>query len=130
MKPEKFEALVREFKEKEEEIMDWKAGEYSDRVDRLQNFRQIAEWTEMKMSEVALVYLLKHIQSITKAVMNGGVVWEWVTEEGEGTRQRIADARNYLLLLAACIEEEEAAMDEKLNDLTKRIADRVPPERP
>ncbi len=106
MKPEQFEKLVKKFQEKEEEIMDWKAGEYSDKEDRLLNFRQIAEISKLEMSEVALVFLLKHIQSITYAVMTRQVKWCWKDEYGEGTKQRIADARNLLKLLSGCLEEE------------------------
>lgn len=32
--------------------------------------------------------------------------WDWETDGGEGLKQRIVDARNYLLLLAACLEVE------------------------
>ena len=39
-------------------------------------------------------------------VRTGKYRWCWETEEGEGLKQRIADARNYLQLLAACLEEE------------------------
>ena len=49
--------------------------------------------------------ILEHMQSITLAVRDGKYSWTWETEGGEGFKQRIADARNYLLLLAACLEE-------------------------
>ncbi len=106
MKPEQFEALHKEFMEKEAQILDWKRGEYSPDEDRLLNFRQVASLLGQRPSEVALVYLLKHIQSIILAVRSGDYVWAWEGEGGEGLKQRIADARNYLLLLAACLEEE------------------------
>jgi hypothetical protein len=47
---------------------------------------------------------MKHVQSIALAVRTGKYAWAWETEGGEGLKQRIADARNYLLLLAACLE--------------------------
>ena len=102
---DKFGELYEEFTKQEEAILDWKAGEYSSGEDRLQNFREIASFTGADMPSVALMYLLKHIQSISLAVRTGDYAWCWDTEGGEGLKQRIADARNYLLLLAAAIDE-------------------------
>ncbi len=101
MTPERFEALREEFLTHEAKILDWKRGEYSPNEDRLQNFREVAALTGLRMTEVALIWLLKHIQSIALAVRTGNYIWAWTTEGGEGLKQRIADARNYLLLLAA-----------------------------
>lgn len=106
MKPEQFENLVSKFLTREGSLMSYKAGEYSDGSDRLLNFRQVAAFLNMRPSEVALSYLLKHIQSIGLAVQSKKYAWTWETESGEGLKQRIADARNYLLLLAACLDEE------------------------
>ncbi len=106
MTPERFESLQEEFVAHEARILNWKRGEYSPNEDRLQNFREVAALTGLRLSEVALIWLLKHIQSISPAVRNGKYSWTWETERGEGLKQRIADARNYLLLLAACLEEE------------------------
>lgn len=104
--PEQFENLRDEFLSHEAKIMDFKRGEYSPNSDRLQNFREVAAFLGLRPSEVALTYLLKHIQSIALAVRSGKYTWAWNTEGGEGLKQRFADARNYLLLLAACLEEE------------------------
>jgi len=104
--PERFEALWEEFLTHEARIMDWKRDEYSPHEDRLQNFREVAEFLGRTPAEVALTYLMKHIQSIALAVKTGKYTWAWETEGGEGLKQRIADARNYLLFLAACLEEE------------------------
>lgn len=108
MTPEQFENLRDEFLIHEARLLDWKAGEYSDKIDRLMNFRQVAEFLSQRPAEVALMYLLKHIQSIALAVRSkaGSYAWAWEVESGEGLKQRIADARNYLLLLAACLDEE------------------------
>jgi hypothetical protein len=108
MTPERFESLQEEFVAHEAKILDWKRGEYSPNEDRLQNFREVAALTGLRMTEVALIWLLKHIQSIALAVRTGNYTWAWTTEGGEGLKQRIADARNYLLLLAACLEEEKS----------------------
>ena len=112
MTPEQFENLRDEFLIHEARLLDWKAGEYSDRVDRLLNFRQVAEFLNRRPAEVALAYLLKHIQSVALAVQSKKYAWTWETESGEGLKQRIADARNYLLLLAACLDEETIAEKE------------------
>jgi len=106
MTPEQFENLRDEFLVHEARILNWKRGEYSSNEDRLQNFREVAAFMGLRPAEVALTYLMKHIQSITLAVRYGKYSWTWTTEGGEGLKQRIADARNYLLLLAACLEEE------------------------
>mgnify|MGYP001114146324 CR=1 FL=1 len=106
MTPKRFEELREEFLIHESKILDWKRGEYSSNEDVLQNFHEVAEFLEQRASEVALVWLLKHIQSIALAVRSGKYAWAWETEGGEGLKQRIADARNYLLLLAACLDEE------------------------
>jgi len=103
--PERFEALWEEFLTHEVRIMDWKRGEYSPHEDRLQNFREVAGFLGRTPAEVALTYLMKHIQSLALAVKTGKYTWAWKTEGGEGLKQRIADARNYLLFLAACLEE-------------------------
>ena len=107
MTPEQFEILREEFLSHEAKILDWKRGEYSPDEDRLLNFREVAEFLGRTPAEVALAYLMKHIQSIALAVRTGKYAWAWETEGGEGLKQRFADARNYLLLLAACIEEAE-----------------------
>ena len=103
----RFYELVEEFAQLEETLLDWKAEEYSEGVDRLQNFREIADFTGTNNASVALLYLLKHIQSISLAVRTNKYIWKWETENSEGLKQRIADARNYLLLLAACLDEEQ-----------------------
>lgn len=102
-----FMELRDEFNEQELRLIGIKKEEYATDDDRLLNFRQIAAFEGRTMSQVAATYFLKHIQSITRVVQSRGpYAWCWVTPGGgEGLKQRIADARLYLLLLAACIEE-------------------------
>ena len=121
--PARFENLVKEFQEQEGKILSHKGNEYSDQEDRLLNFREVAEVLGRTPAEVALSYLLKHIQSIALAVKTGKYTWAWATEGGEGLKQRIADARNYLLLLAACLEE---ANDSVMFDGLDLIVDVLP----
>lgn len=103
---DKFNTLCKEFADRELEIMDWKNAEYARREDKLQNFREIAMFEGRPMSHIALSYLLKHVQAVKKQVQENSFSWAWETEGGEGLKQRIADIRNYMLLLAACIDEE------------------------
>jgi len=102
---ERFKDLCEEFGQHERELLDSKKQEYATDEDCLLNFRQIAAFTGETMPRVVMFGLLKHIQSITRGVQDDSFSnWSWTTPEGsEGLKQRIADARNYLLLLAACI---------------------------
>ena len=108
MNNEQFENLRESFLSKEAELLEWKGGEYGSYCDRLLNFKEIANFVGLDGTAICLLYLLKHIQSITSSIKNHkhSDKWFWQDEKGEGLKQRIADARNYLLLLAACIEEE------------------------
>ena len=56
---------------KETELLDIKGGEYGADFDRLLNFREIGDFLDMRATEVCLVLLLKHIQSVTLAVKSG-----------------------------------------------------------
>ena len=104
--PAQFENLVQEFHTRETALLNWKAGEYADDIDRLLNFNEVGSFTGHTPEEVTFVYLLKHIHSIKNAINSSSYTWEWETVAGEGLKQRIADARNYLLLLAACIDQQ------------------------
>ena len=103
-----FENLRGEFLAKEADLLQFKGGEYGDKIDRLLNFKEIAEFVEETPVEVCLLYLMKHIQSIVLSVKTGNYdkKWFWSDNDNEGLKQRISDARNYLILLGACIEEE------------------------
>ncbi len=118
---QRFKQLYEEFMQREEVLLNWKAGEYATGQDRLQNFHEIASFigtrpVAVTPSFIALVYMLKHVQSIKNAVIDNKVKWAWETPEGEGTKQRIADIRNYMALLAACLDEE-ATLREQLPDI-------------
>lgn len=103
---ERFNKLCAEFIKQEQKILNWKNAEYARQEDKLQNFREIAAFEGRSMSHIALSYLLKHVQAVKKQVLTDSFVWAWETEGGEGLKQRIADIRNYMLLLAACLDEE------------------------
>ena len=97
----------------EMELMRVKGEEYTIRnEDKLKNFKSISDRLETTPSEVAMVYLLKHMDSIRNYVLNG------VEASDESISGRIRDARNYLMLLHAIILEskglDEKEVDEKV----------------
>lgn len=103
------ENLRDEFLLKEADTIGMKAEEYAyNDKDRLINFRQVAELENRSMKEVVLTLLLNHIQRIVVNVLDEKIDWSWKKENGsEGFKERLLDARIYLLLLAAAIDEEE-----------------------
>ena len=97
----------------EMELMRVKGEEYTvSNEDKLKNFKSIADRLETTPSEVAMVYLLKHMDSIRNYVLNG------VEASDESISGRIRDARNYMMLLHAIILEskglDEREADEKV----------------
>lgn len=114
-----FAALADEFVAVERDMLGLKAGEYSAGGDRLWNFHRAGELLGCRPSEVALNYMIKHLLALVKAVQSNTGGWDWRGPDHakapvEGLKQRIADARNYLLLLAACLEEERAPVREEV----------------
>ena len=113
--PERFEELVAEFVGKEAEIMARKKVEYSPGEDRLQDFRDVAEFFGGKPivitpAVVAMIQLLKHVVNLKNVVSGGQFEWAWTKENGgEGTKQRIADTRNLSLFVGAALDEMEGA---------------------
>ena len=124
-----FKKLCEEFTKKESALLNMKARDYTaagipiDERNRLQNFYDVGSILNMRPSEVAITYLLKHIHSIVLAVQKGKATdsnWMWHDLEcNEGLMQRIADARNYLLLLAACLQEEVNSVPLEAKDTTE-----------
>lgn len=107
MNNEQFENLLKEFFDKEVGLLE--AQGYRNNYDILLNFKEIGEFIGLDGAGVCLFYLLKHIQNIILTIKENKQLDKWYwndTNNNEGLRQRIADARNYLLLLAACIEDE------------------------
>ena len=76
-------------------------------IDKLKNFKFIAERLKDTPEKVAMVYLLKHMDSITNYVLEG------VEASDESIEGRFHDVRNYALLLHAIIKEnKEQKQDE------------------
>jgi len=115
MDVEVFFKWAKEQSDKELKIMAEKGREYTinDR-DKLKNFKHIAERVKLRPVQVAMVYFLKHVDSLTNYV-NEGV--EASTEPIEG---RLMDIRNYTLLIGALIKEDKESeiinLGKDLND--------------
>jgi len=102
MKVDKFFKWADEMVAQESDIMFNKGEEYTvNDEDKFKNFKSIAERINSTPEIVALVYLLKHMDSIRNYVLHGK---ESSDETIEG---RIHDARNYLLLLGGIIKENK-----------------------
>jgi len=109
---QRFQALWDEFTQKEYEMaFGTKERDYGGEEDKLRVNRLISIAKPEPLPQTFLTLWLKHVFAITVAVMRMSWNWCWTRKDGhEGFKQRIADARVYLLLLAASIQEIE---DEK-----------------
>ena len=86
----------------EMELMRVKGKEYTvSDEDKLKNFKSIAERLKCEPEFVAMVYLLKHMDSVRNFVLDGR---EASDEPIEG---RLRDIRNYCLLIGALIKESK-----------------------
>jgi hypothetical protein len=130
-----FEALYKEFTEHERAILGFKRSEYADpQGDVLRNFREVSALLDQADTQYCLTLLAKHFQGIVNAVLRaskgGKIDWRWQDNQGqEAFKQRIADTRNYLLLLAACIEDRER-QERELEMLMVSGVAAEPPSRP
>jgi hypothetical protein len=104
MKVPDFIKWAESMQKEENRLMLVKGKEYTvSDEDKFKNFKSIAERMELKTEQVAMIYLLKHMDSIRNYLKTG-------TESSEESIMgRIQDARNYLLLLGGIIEENRAA---------------------
>ncbi|MBT7900293.1 MAG: hypothetical protein HN601_05025 [Candidatus Marinimicrobia bacterium] len=95
-----FVKWAKAIQDEENTIMLQKGKEYTiSHEDKFQNFKSIGKRLKLKPEMIAIVYLLKHIDSICNYVITGA------ESSNEPIRGRIQDARNYLLLLGGLITE-------------------------
>lgn len=100
MKVSDFIKWAEKMQKEENRLMLVKGKEYTvSDEDKFKNFKSIGERMNLKAEQVALTYLLKHMDSIRNFILTGTEVSE------EPIMGRIHDARNYLLLLGGIIEE-------------------------
>ena len=100
--------LMEKMFEEERAVAKTKGQEYT-QGDRLDNFKRIAKEMGIDSKVVLYVYMKKHWDSITSFVKNNKT---FSTEAIEG---RIMDARVYLFLLRALIEEERTIAKNNLS---------------
>ena len=113
----------------EMQLMKVKGQEYTvSDEDKLKNFKSIGDRLKCKPEFVAMVYLLKHMDSVRNYVLEG------VEASDESIEGRLRDIRNYCLLLGALIEERKCESkgfkkesrdffkltDTYINDLSKK----------
>lgn len=80
-----------------------KGKEYASDADALSNFKKRALDVGVSPKQIAWIFMAKHLDSIRSFIANG------VTYSNEPIEGRIADARNYLALLNALIQDEKTA---------------------
>ena len=103
MKVSHFMRWAKSMQDEENRLMLVKGEEYTiSDEDKFKNFKSIGDRMNLRAEQVALIYLLKHMDSIRNYVLNGKEVSE------EPIVGRIQDARNYLLLLGGIIEERKS----------------------
>jgi len=101
MKVNDFIKWAKSVQKEENEIMLGKGKEYTvSDEDKFKNFKSIAERMNTSSEQVAMIYLLKHMDSIRNYTLHG------IEASDESIEGRIMDARNYLLLLGGIIKEK------------------------
>ena len=118
MQVDTFFKLSDEFLAECKNIQVEKGREYTvDSSDKFKNFKSIGERLGMDAKMVALVYMLKHMDSIRAYILSG-------KEGSEGLKGRCQDLVNYAIMLWAMDYEEkeyiklEKDIDENGEDLT------------
>jgi uncharacterized protein YifE (UPF0438 family) len=102
MKVDDFIKWAKSMQKEENEIMLGKGKEYTvSDEDKFKNFKSIAERMNTSSEQVAMIYLLKHMDSIRNYTLHG------IEASDESIEGRIMDARNYLLLLGGIIKEKK-----------------------
>ena len=99
MTPEEFSKYAHARMAKELDILTKKGHDYTQgSKDRYKNFNDLAKELELSSLAVMFIFFKKHLDSIKTFIKHGAV-------ESEDIQDRIADARNYLLLMGAWISE-------------------------
>jgi len=110
MTREQFNVLIEKMEEVEHKLLVGKGKEYTRRSkDILANFKRGAkEHPRLNPMDVWLIYFNKHVDSINTYIYAKGE-----TTSDEPIQSRIKDARNYLMLFAAMVDElEKLGFDE------------------
>jgi len=108
MRREEFEAVYGRLEGAERALLVSKRAEYAGGEDVLRNFKVTATALGRGATPegVCLVLLMTHVQAVSEAVMGDkSATLDSARPGGETLAERISDARNYLVLLAALVEE-------------------------
>jgi hypothetical protein len=100
-------------------MKDTKGREYTNSVSRFANFDRLAAELGLTNTQIAWVYLVKHLDSLKQYIRTGKT---YSTEPIQG---RIVDAITYLTLIAGMIEEVEANQKE-VTEQKEKIDDNSP----
>lgn len=98
---ERFNEIIQQQLRKTADLLTVKGNEYAPDVDRLAAFKQAADLQQISVPEALGGMLAKHIVSIYQMLHDASLYTD------EKWDEKINDAINYLLLLKACIVEEE-----------------------
>lgn len=115
MTPESFEELFDEIVKQERETLCKKRTEYADGESRFINFYDGAHFTGLSPEQTLWCYMAKHLASI-REIVNGKAVTR------EVLREKIGDARNYLVLLEGMILDRQSDHLGRLQDGVKNIS--------
>lgn len=98
---ERFNEIIQQQLRKTADLLTVKGNEYAPDVDRLAAFKQAADLQQISVPEALGGMLAKHVVSIYQMLHDASLYTD------EKWDEKINDAINYLLLLKACIAEEE-----------------------
>ena len=100
-----FENLFTELYDEEKKILESKGADYTpNSLDRLQNFKVVAEIVGITPEQVGFVYFLKHVLALASLVEK---VEDETYRPSEPRMDRIKDIRNYALLIEALFRDRE-----------------------
>lgn len=112
MKTEQFDKHVEEQIERCRDML-IKRSSYGSEADRLHNFTAFAELSGESPEEVCWGYCGKHLVSISDMVKNTGKGTTYLLPQWD---EKIGDAINYLLILAAIVREEKEMPEDKRSE--------------
>jgi hypothetical protein len=121
MNNSEFEALVRDFRSKQDKLIISKGNDYTvQNLDRLNNFKFVGEQLGISPLKVLGVYWLKHVLAICTFIKFGKV-------ESEDIEGRFLDESNYNLLGRALVSEFQSNESEKILAVAGNILSKTMP---
>jgi|GEM_PF-1541198 hypothetical protein len=110
-----FEFLVHFRFEKCKETLLKKAREYATEDERLANFKRGASLLNTSSAKIAMGYGLKHLISVIDMVEGRLPATEEMFDE------KFGDALNYLVLLEACLKDQQNEISIKSGSVNKKV---------